>query len=263
MHLAIVVFSLISFLASPAADRMVTQADELFNRACAADAAGDVHAAERLYRATLELDPAYSRAYNNLGNLLNNSLRRNQAETYYRKAIAADPRFSMAYTNLGRFVMLGNLRDRKRLDEAEGYCRKAIELGPENGAAYDNLGHLLRTRAEMDQISRDKNVYWEEAAMCYRKAMELDPAFNNAKTHVYLGDVLSPLGRMDEAERHYSKAIEWAPLDFLGYNRLGAVFEKQKRWKEAGLMFEKALQLFPSDMASRMRLVSLRNRGFY
>ena len=54
---------------------------------------------------------------------------------------------------------------------------------------------------------------------CYRRALELDPAFPEA--HNNLGSLLKDLGRLDEAACHYDRAVDLRPDYFAAYsNRL-------------------------------------------
>lgn len=61
------------------------------------------------------------------------------AETAYRRAIELDPRHVDAHVNLGRL-----LHEEGKLEEAEGHYRKALESAPDDHVAWFNLGVLLQ-----------------------------------------------------------------------------------------------------------------------
>ncbi|CEG12360.1 hypothetical protein MSIBF_A2190001 [groundwater metagenome] len=64
-------------------------------------------------------------AHNNLGNLLGDLKRFEEAEKEYREAIRLNPNYADAHNNLGN--LLGDL---KRFEEAEKEYREAIRLNP-------------------------------------------------------------------------------------------------------------------------------------
>ena len=68
----------------------VADADVAFAQAQAAEEAGDLSAAENLYRRVMKLDPNDPAAGLNLGNLLRDARRTVEAEAAYRWAVKAD-----------------------------------------------------------------------------------------------------------------------------------------------------------------------------
>jgi len=206
------------------------QSLDFFTRGYKAAESGDHNIAEGLYRKAIELDPKDSWAHNNLGAVLYNLNRYEEAEAACRKAIKLDPKNAEAHYNLGSV-----LDDLKRYEEAEAAYRKAIELDPEDALAHYNLGVVLN----------DLNRY-EEAEAAYRKAIKLDPKY--ATVHYNLGVVLDYLKRHEEAEAAYRKAIELDPKDTAeAYNNLGVVLRKLKRYEEAEVAYRKAIELDPKD----------------
>ena len=72
---------------------------------------------------------------NNLGNVLIDQKKLDEAIAGYRKAIEIDPKHAVAHYNLGLA-----LREQKKLDEAIAAYRKAIEIDPIDAKPYNNLG---------------------------------------------------------------------------------------------------------------------------
>ena len=66
-------------------------ADALFEEAQAAEEAGDVESAQRLYRKVMRTDPRDPAAAFNLGNLLRSTGRKVEAEAAYREGLAVAP----------------------------------------------------------------------------------------------------------------------------------------------------------------------------
>ena len=111
---------------------------------------------------SIELDPQFAGAWNNLGNLLRDRLSRyEEAEQAYRRAIELDPQFVLPWDNLGKLLR----KHPKRFKEAEQACRRAIELDPRSSRSWNGLGVLLA-----DPLKR-----YEEAERAFRRATELDP----------------------------------------------------------------------------------------
>ena len=59
----------------------------------------------------------------------------------------------------------------------------------------------------------------DESLACYRRALELKPAY--AKAHANLGNALKDQGKLDEAVACYRRALELKPDHVLAYNNLG------------------------------------------
>jgi Flp pilus assembly protein TadD len=145
-----------------------------------------------------------------------------------RQAIAGDPRFADAWFHLGiALEKLGDIGgavvayDRAtellpslteawfragalvyslgHRDEAIGCFRRAAETGPKT-----RFGRLGKARALLTE-NRD-----EEAEKVLQKTLTVDPA--NAMAHDLLGNLLSELGRFDEARDCFERAITIAPL---------------------------------------------------
>jgi Flp pilus assembly protein TadD len=148
--------------------------------------------AEQAYRKAVDADPKYAAAWSNLGLLLVEQGRKEEAEQVYRKALDADPKHAVAWSNLG--VLLAK-QDRK--DEAEQAWRKAIDADPKDAPAWDYLGTLLRSA----------NRY-EEAITALNAVISLSP--ERAIYYAGLGAVYRKLGRQEEAEAALNKAQQYS-----------------------------------------------------
>jgi tetratricopeptide (TPR) repeat protein len=87
------------------------------------------------------------KAYSNLGLLLDDLNRYEEAEAVYRKAIEIAPSNPTIYSNLG-----GLLVELNRHEEAEIMFRKAIELDSKFYTAYYNLALLLRQNYRIEEM---------------------------------------------------------------------------------------------------------------
>ncbi|UEP34929.1 tetratricopeptide repeat protein [Burkholderia ambifaria] len=131
--------------------------------------------------------------FNNLGNMLRECGRLDDAIAHYRRAVALRPDYPEAHNNLGNA-----LRDARDPAEAMQSCSRAIELRPGYAEAYNNLGNVLQDLGELDA-----------AAASYSKAIAFHPAY--AEAHSNLGNVLRAQERHADAIVHYRRAIELNP----------------------------------------------------
>ena len=90
--------------------------DDLFASAQAADQAGDVAEAERLYRILMKIDPTDASAAFNLGNMLRACGQNVEAEAALQAATGIDLAFAEAWYNLGGSPRpSGAIRSRHRM----------------------------------------------------------------------------------------------------------------------------------------------------
>ncbi|MFF8963193.1 tetratricopeptide repeat protein [Streptomyces globisporus] len=170
--------------------------------------------AETSYHRAVEA--GHTNAMVNLGNLLRQAGRGEEAESFYRLAVEAGDTGAMFY--------LGNLlADAGRGEEAEAFYRQAVEAG--SPRAMFNLGNLLR------QAGRG-----EEAEASYRQAVQA--GLTNAM--VNLGNLLRQEGRGEEAESFYRQAVEAGHTDAM-FN-LGNLLADAGRGEEAEAFYRQAVE---------------------
>jgi len=181
------------------------------------------------YKKAIELDPNYALPHNNLGNVLKDQQKREEAIVEYKKAIELDPNDALPHNNLGIA-----LRDQGKDEEAIVEYKKAIELDPNHATPHNNLGIVLKGQGKT-----------EEAIAEYKKAMKLDP--KDALPHNNLGIVLKGQGKTEEAIAEYKKAMKLDPKYALPHNNLGIVLKDQGKRDEAIAEFRKAVELDPQN----------------
>ncbi len=176
----------------------------------------------------LEINPVYARAHNNLGNLLMQINRTDEAMTHFLRALEINPDYAETHTNLGTLLVKTG-----RTDEAIVHFRKALEINPDDVKAHNNLGNLLLQTGRTD-----------EAVVHFRKALEINPSL--AEAHNNLGNLLLQTGRTDEAVVHFRKALEINPGYAEAHNNLGNILLQTGRTDEAVVHFRKALEINPN-----------------
>jgi Tfp pilus assembly protein PilF len=121
---------------TPAARAVFTQAAE---RQKAGDSAG----AMKLYAQAIELFPAFSDAYNNLGVLLRAADKLPAAAACIKRALLYSPNNGSLYSNLGNVLW-----QQLRFEESHQAYRRAVELDPDRPETMHNLGLLLHSMGQ-------------------------------------------------------------------------------------------------------------------
>lgn len=137
-----------------------SHAQEIFQRAVQLeDKPETIAEAAALYEQVLELWPRHAAASINLGTILYNDRRFDEAEKRYRRAAEIDPDYALAFFDLGN--VLDELR---RLPEAISAYNRAIQLVPQYADAHYNLALAYERTGERRRALR----HW----LCY---VRLDP----------------------------------------------------------------------------------------
>jgi Tfp pilus assembly protein PilF len=148
---------------------------------------------ETLWTDTLSKNPDSFLAHNNLGNLLRESGRPDEAAHHYGEALRIRPDCAEAWNNLG--VVMSRPGS---LDKAVEYYTRAIALNADYVDAVFNMGTVLLT------LGRP-----EEAEGYYRRALRLAPSFAQARNS--LGVALMRQGKLGEAEAEFQEALRLEP----------------------------------------------------
>jgi tetratricopeptide (TPR) repeat protein len=180
-------------------DKTIPALDYLV-RAYKAQEAKDLSTAEKLYRKAIELNPGYFAAHYNLGNLLRDLKRGDEAVAAFRKAIELEPNYAGAYYNLGNL-----LRVLKRDDEAEAAYRKAIEINPKYpnpllglASIHKKLGH-----------ETESGQYAAQA----RALFEPDDWYNLACLESVCGNTDAAIENLRHAAKEIKSNRDWARRD--------------------------------------------------
>jgi tetratricopeptide (TPR) repeat protein/predicted Ser/Thr protein kinase/TolB-like protein len=126
-----------------------------------------------------------------------------------RAALTRNPDDEVALLQLA-----GAYQSAKRFPEAEATYREAIRLRPSYFPAYTNLGIFYMSQGK-----------WAEAEDPLTLVTKLAP--ENADGHTTLGSLLYHLGRLDDAQRQFSRSIELKPTATAFSNRCAVEFDKR------------------------------------
>jgi len=181
--------------------------------------------AEELYRELVSEDPTSVKALNNLGVLLDELGRSDEAVAQLQAAKVLDPGNQEVLSNLG--AALGSMG---RYGDAERELRHALRLDPANLEIRANLGILLFRRGLYDQAAA------ELAHVCAAKPDDGVPFF-------YRGEALNRLGRVEEAIESLERVTELWPNNPKAFFTLGVLFDKKNLPGKAAEMYRAARRL--------------------
>ncbi|MEW5305539.1 MAG: hypothetical protein WDW36_008073 [Sanguina aurantia] len=160
------------------------------NLATLETASGRADEAIERMRASLRLVPGHPVILLTLGNALMAAGRYSQARDSYAMATHGAP----AHPGL-RLNVAGAELELGHAERAAVHASEALQLAPKMGAAHAMLGHSHRARRQFAEASR-----------AYLRAGELEPA--QADHAYYAGLMLDDLGRLQDAETAYARALD-------------------------------------------------------
>ncbi len=127
---------------------------------------GEIAAAERHLRDSLERDPLLPEAWCNHAITLGALGRSSEARAGYERAIKLKPDYAEAHDRLGALVFYTD-----GFAAAVPHFRRMVDLEPGNATAWSNLGATL-----------GQSTSPEEAFLCFERALALEPAHAQALT---------------------------------------------------------------------------------
>jgi protein O-GlcNAc transferase len=160
---------------------------ELYQHALDHYRAGRLAEAERLYTAVLTVDPGHvdslqmigrliaagvkaADAHSNLGALLFDLGKPNEAIVHLTEALRQNPDHAEAHNNLGNALL-----ETSKLDEAVRHYQEALRLKPDFVGAWSNIANALKTQGRIP-----------EAIENYKTAIRLQPDFINAHNNLIM-----------------------------------------------------------------------------
>jgi len=158
------------------------------------------------------------------------------AQTVFKQALKLDPNYGPAQAGLGEtyWHQYETTKQKRWIPLAQQACAKAVELGNAGAEGHVCLGMLENGTGD-----------YEKAAEQFQQAVQLDPAYDQAYSH--LADAYQSLNQPDKAEETYKRSISVRPQYWGGYSDLGAFYIGQAEYDKAQVMFEKAVALKPDS----------------
>jgi TolB-like protein/DNA-binding winged helix-turn-helix (wHTH) protein/Tfp pilus assembly protein PilF len=174
----------------------------------------------------------------------------------FQQASKLDPTYGPAYSGVAdSWSLLANFQavtPSEAFPQAEAAARKSLQLDPSLAEAHASLGFALH--------HYDWN--WAASEREYQAAIALSPSYSTA--HLRYAELLSTLGRHDEAVAEIQRAQELDPNSLLLAGNLGRVLYHARRYDEAIEVLSKTLQVDPGRVYVRMHLgMCYEEKGMY
>jgi uncharacterized protein (TIGR02466 family) len=225
---------------------------------------GELAPGEAMLSRALAMQPENADALHLMGQMRWVQKRYGEAEDYYRKTIAKEPRRAEAHAHLGQA-----LHAAERHDEAIAEFREALRLKSDLADAHFGLGlafaakkdfaaserayraglalprrnpqHVAALKHNLGIALTHQNRH-EEALAEITAAQAMVPNLPNADFN--LGNALQMLGRLQEAEMAYLRALTRNPLDLRAHAELNRLLYRLDR-PEFLATYDNALRRFP------------------
>jgi Flp pilus assembly protein TadD len=168
-----------------------------------------------------------------------------QPEAIWRDAITKEPTNARAWNNLG--AVLADLPV-PRDSEADSVFRRAVQLDPSYAPALYNLATGAITHRQFG-----------EAEQLLRRVTSLQP--DDAPALARLGGVLLMRGDASAAIPYLERAVAHRPDDAGALTTLGIAKQSMGLIPDAAALFQRALQIDPSNGAARAALSRLVSGG--
>lgn len=235
------------------------------------DALGQYEEALKNYEKAVELEPNKDYRYSTMSSICRKLKNIQLAIHYLEKAISINANIADYYNDLGVIYFDNAIDDNKAI---ENY-KKAIELNPQAHTFLNNLGLVYEALKD-----------FPNAQLCFEKAIEVNPTADNNMLHrlayvyarmgnvVATENILKNLSKEEQiaecynclgiyfyeqkdsgkAIKYYHKALEINVLPVY-YDNIGLAYEGEERWSDAATIYEKLVEIEPTNDVYFNRLV--------
>lgn len=155
----------------------------------------------------------------------------------FQSAIDRDPGFALAYVWLAdsyNGLVYGSYSaSRDVCPQARAAALKALELQENLAEAYSSLAF----------VTQDQDWNWHEAEKEYKHSIELKSDY--PKAHLWYGMFLDSMGRFDESQLEYERALKLDPLSLVINSQMGFHYYLARQYKLADKQLKATLELDP------------------
>jgi tetratricopeptide (TPR) repeat protein len=201
--------------------------------------AGRLQEAIEELQATLAIKPDYTYGLNNLGNALSAANRLPEAIQTLESAVRIDSGYFQARNNLG----VALVRSGRPLEAIE-QLQQARRLEPNNNEARVNLGNALLSAGRVDDSIRE-----------YEAVLAADP--NHVLALINLSISLARAGRVSEAIERVEQALRLQPENSDAHTNLGTYLSKTGKAPQAMEQFRLAIERNPDDFNAHLNYGNL------
>ncbi|MBN1901523.1 tetratricopeptide repeat protein [Candidatus Sumerlaeota bacterium] len=195
---------------------------------------------ETLWKDAIRRNPNAWIAWHNMGFLMMNEKRNEEAMQYYSKALQLKPDYWEAHFNMGLILAKEGYPD-----QAVECFQKALELNPLEIKIHGDLALALSKIGRFDEAMKEIDYFLknqpDDSSALYNKAT-----------------ILSDMGRFAESIAWYERAVDSEPDFYQAYCDMGTAFFRIGEKDKAIAQFQKALSINPDDEVARANLEIIR-----
>jgi protein O-mannosyl-transferase len=184
-------------------------------------------------------------AHNNLGEILKQRGRIDEAENHFREALRIDPNYADCLNNVGSIYL-----DRGKFDDALALLTRAVTLKPKLAHAHFNRGRALR------ELGRDTEAI-EEYSESLRLAL---PPIYSSVVYQEFGRISATRGEDALALSHFQHALALNPGLVRARKYLAMTLANLGRDQQALREFAEYLKSEPNDAEALKAVVMLRGK---
>lgn len=229
---------------------------------------GDQAGAERFLRLSLQAQASQPHVWNNLGNVLDRTQRRDEAERCYARAVALAGNYTDALYNLARLEHARGAAQaadtlQRALAQPGGRTPAALQLKAQIAADAGQLGSALSILDEALHIAPNRAALHHNRAVVLHRLNRFAPALqgheqalalgaDTADVHYNRGNTLYSLGRPAAAADAYRNALQRDATHALALVDLARL-----RWSQGEADFDAELRQAVASQPSNLALAQL------
>jgi len=157
---------------------------------------------------------------------------------YFQQAIKKDPGYALAYVGLAdSYIVLAGYEvfsPKDAFPKAKAAAMKALEIDDMLADAYISLA-VIKFENDLDPIAAEKG---------YKQAIEINPGL--ASAHKRYAELLSALGRHEEAIKEIKLAQELDPLSLISSTVAGTIYYQAREYDQAIEQCKEVLEKEPN-----------------
>jgi len=189
-----------------------------------------------LFERTLAVTTDNSVIHYNLGHILGEQGKYDEAVPHFAEALRIKPDFFYALINMGLA-----LAGQGKVNEAVDFYNRALKIEPNSSRAHLLLGLTWANQEKKADALRE-----------FYRALESDP--NDPDVRISLGRMLAEQGKLRDAGEQLNEALRLNPASAEAHNNLGLVLLASGQAEESLSHFAAALRLKPEFAAARDNL---------
>ena len=155
-----------------------------------------------------------------------------KSEDYILKAAALSPNDANVNLTAGQIFM-----QKQDFEVALPYLKKAVELEPSNTRSIRNLAQIYY---DMGQLEKSIQTYEVAIDKETDREVKADLYFN-------LGILYNKVGNLEEAEYHFTNALDENPDDVEAVMGMAQVFENAEKWRKAEKFYRELIAIDPEN----------------